>query len=120
MAYVFKLPLTVTEEIMRYAIGYPSDRTKDMMADVVRTEIHILTRPRSDRITWDGPGRGDNLFEDWLCIDNVIFNLPLRGGHMIIHEWTFLGVYKERNMDLLQQQCEACEPAELTLQRTHF
>ena len=38
MAYVFKLPPTITEEIMRYAIGYPSDCIKDMMANVERIE----------------------------------------------------------------------------------
>ena len=38
MAYVFKLPPTVTDQIMRFAIGYPSDRIKDMMARVERIE----------------------------------------------------------------------------------
>ena len=38
MAYVFKLPPTVTEEIMRYDIGYPSDRIKDMMTRVERID----------------------------------------------------------------------------------
>ena len=38
MAYVFKLPPTVTDQIMRYAIGYPSDRIKDMIARVERIE----------------------------------------------------------------------------------
>ena len=39
MAYVFKLPPTVTDQIMRFAIGYPSDRIKDMMARVERIEL---------------------------------------------------------------------------------
>ena len=38
MAYAFKLPPTVTDQIMRFAIGYPSDRIKDMMARVERIE----------------------------------------------------------------------------------
>ena len=41
MAYVFKLPPTVTDQIMRYAIGYPSDRIKDMMARVERIECTL-------------------------------------------------------------------------------
>ena len=42
MAYVFKLPPTVTDQIMRYAIGYPSDRIKDMMARVEK--LNVLSR----------------------------------------------------------------------------
>ena len=41
MASVFKLPPTVTDQIMRYAIGYPGDRVKDMMARVERIEFQV-------------------------------------------------------------------------------
>ena len=41
MASVFKLPPTVTDQIMRCAIGYPSDRIKDMMARVERIAFQV-------------------------------------------------------------------------------
>ena len=47
MAYVFKLPQTVTEEIMRYAIGYPCDRIRAMVAGLRREETRNLPDARA-------------------------------------------------------------------------
>jgi len=113
MAYVFKLPQTVTEEIMRYAIGYPRDRLRAIAADVVRTEIHFSKPCWRIDVTWWGAGRGNKWFRGGF---RMIWHNDMRCLLM----WLCLERDRERKMDLLQQQSEACEPAELALQRTHF
>ena len=117
MAYVFKLPPTVTEEIMRYAVGYPRDRLRAIAADVVRTEGEHRLKPWSKTVvSWKGSGRGENWFSGRFRLvfhdDPPLFGLP--------SEWKYLERDREVKMRLLQDQCEACEPAELQLQRTHF
>ena len=116
MAYVFKLPQTVTEEILRFAIGYPRDRLRAIAADVVRTEIHNLKPWSKTVVNWHGPSRGDNWFKGRfrLVWDN---DLPYHGFPT---GFKFVDFDREVEMRLLQQQSEACEPAELALQRTHF
>ena len=106
MASVFKLPPTVTDQIMRFAIGYPSDRLRAITADVVRTSWQ--TPSSKTVVDWNGPGRGDN----WL---SGIFRLVWDNDR----EWQ-MERDREVEMLLLQEQCEACEPAELQLQRTYF
>ena len=129
MAYVFKLPQTVTEDIMRYAIGYPRDRLRAIAADVVRTEI------REDRdsywkiiVTWYGATwHKDSQYRlgntNWfrgrfrLVWDRA---LPRRSYHGLPTGLEYVERDREVRMKLLQKQCEACEPAELQLQRTQF
>ena len=60
MAYVFKLPPTVTDQIMRFAIGYPGDRVKDMMARVKRIEFQVDSDIVQKYVKWSeftGPWR---------------------------------------------------------------
>ena len=57
MAYVFKLPPTVTEEIMRNVVGYPRDRIRDMMSTVARAILDgRFGRPLAEwgpyHVTW--------------------------------------------------------------------
>ena len=113
MAYVFKLPQTVTEEIMRYAIGYPRDRLRAIAADVVRTEIHNLKPWSKTDVTWWGAGRGSKWFRGGF---RMIWHNDMRCLLM----WLCLERDREKKMRLLQDQCEPCEPAELQLQRTQF
>ena len=112
MAYVFKLPQTVTEEIMRYAIGYPCDRLCAIAADVVRTETHL--QGREYVVNWGGPSLGDNRVLGRFA--NVTTGLypGLRT------EYGYLERRREVEMELLQEQCEPCEPTELELQRMYF
>ena len=125
MAYVFKLPPTVTEEIMRYAIGYPRDRLRTIAADVVRTEIQMLEPCCKVIVTWYGATwHKDSQYRlgntNWfrgrfrLVWDN---DLPYHG---LPTGFKFVERDREVEMELLQEQCEACEPAELQLQRTQF
>ena len=101
MAYVFKLPPTVTEEIMRYAIGYPSDRLRDIAKQIKRTE-----RQNS---------RGDLLIE-------------YEGTHLMLlwtHDGQHSPFFRHERLDEARAKyygefCESCEPAELQLERTHF
>ena len=63
MAYVFKLPPTVTEAIMRLAIGYPSDRVRAIAADVRRIECryHVFWKLQNKQITESFFFKRDNL-----------------------------------------------------------
>ena len=106
MAYVFKLPPTVTEDIMRYAVGYPRDRLRAIAADVVRTEI---SKPFwKIQVRWSGAGLG-RLFLTW-------HNLP--GSEGLPGYWKYLELCKEYEVRRLQCECDACEPYSLQLERT--
>ena len=101
MAYVFKLPPTVTEEIMRYAIGYPSDRICSIATGVMRSE-KLDTRYS---VCWY-----HMLDHDFLMFwydDQHEYFVDLRERD------------KKRSLRLLQEQCEPCEPTELELQHMY-
>ena len=107
MAYVFKLPQTVTEEIMRYVIGYPCDRIRAMVAAVRRSErLHFFD--------------GTNILNS---------KYSVYWYHMLDHGFCMFWYTpppdlmerdKKRRLRLLQEQCEPCEPTELELQRMYF
>ena len=80
MAYVFKLPPTVTDQIMRFAIGYPSDRIKDMMARVDRIECKDDSDPECiiEYVKWIemlGPKRNC-----WLLLIRKMLTVSSRHG----------------------------------------
>ena len=106
MAYVFKLPPTVTDQIMRFAIGYPSDRMRDIVNSVERIEYHTV------------PGG---------CLIEWRYNGTYIPGLMMVHiapRWNdSFRRWKTRDEDRVKYYgdfCDACEPAELQLERTHF
>ena len=114
MAYVFKLPQTVTEEIMRFAIGYPRDRLRAIAADVVRTEI---SKPFwKIQVKWCGAGLGENWFKGRFCL--IWHNYP--GFEGLPSSWKYLEYDREAEVRLLQRECEPCEPYNFQLQRTVF
>ena len=114
MAYVFKLPQTVTEEIMMCAIGYPRDRLRALAADVVRTEIHFFLEGRAKyMVSWLTAGPGGNWLEGGFRI--IWYNEPL------LSFWAAsLARDNGKKMRLLQKQYEPCEPTDLELQRMQF
>ena len=112
MAYVFKLPPTVTEEIMRYAVGYPRDRLRAIAARVSRTEIS--KRFWKIQVVWFDRAlrkfRGRFILT-WANLD---------GFEGLPSSWKWLEYDREAEMRLLQCECEPCEPYSLQLQRTAF
>ena len=89
MAYVFKLPPTVTEDIMRHAVGYPRDRLRAIAADVVRTEIskpfwkvHVRWELPIEQLALPRP----QLLFDRLCL--TWHNLP--GFEGLPSSWKYL------------------------------
>ena len=107
MAYVFKLPQTVTEEIMRYAIGYPCDRLR-AAANIVRTENHFVPEGRAKYLVYWFHWLEDGFRILWF---KHMFSSFLEAS---------LERDKKKRMRLLQEQCEPCEPTELELQRMYF
>ena len=108
MAYVFKLPQTVTEEIMRYAIGYPRDRLCSIATGVRRSEMHHLFDGRIRySVVWYYRMLHDGFLMFWY--DNQ---------HLFLVD--LMEPDKKRRLRLLQEQCEPCEPTELELQRMYF
>ena len=110
MAYVFKLPQTVTEEIMRYAIGYPSDRIRAIMAGLRREDSRNLPDARA---TWKGVC--------WYHGSEFSHKSVVRMGGGDFFMWKndpsvdLMERDKKRRLRRLQQQCEQCEPTELEL-----
>ena len=110
MAYVFKLPQTVTEEIMRYAIGYPRDRLCSIATGVERNERQDLfygTNILKYSVYWCHMlDHGFHMYWDTPpCCSSLV---------------DFMEREKKRRLRLLQEQCEPCEPTELELQRMRF
>ena len=103
MAYVFKLPQTVTEEIMRYAIGYPSDRIRAMVAGLRREETRNL---REARVTYRAVFWYHKSEDFFMWKNDASVDLMERD--------------KKRRLRRLQEQCESCEPTKLELQRMYF
>ena len=113
MAYVFKLPPTVTDQIMRFTVGYPRDRINQMMARVERIECKDDSDPERIQkyVKWielRGPSRNCEI----LLMQKRLFPES-------IDDWIH-GLFIARAMVRAQQQCDACEPVELALQRTQF
>ena len=116
----------VSDTIMRFAVGYPRDRLRDIMNNVTRTEKggcldastaadyhHMdlvvrwkwpasLRRPRCMRMT----------FIMWVDGPTYAHLQTLKIAHL---QWP-----QKLKVDGLGFTCDACEPVELQLQRTHF
>ena len=116
MSYVFKLPPTIIEDIMRYAIGYPRDRLRAIAADVVRTKISVFDPWWKTQVSWSGAGRGRNWIRGWFFLTWRELH-GLRGHHLGMEFFEYDRKYEMRR---LQEQCEPCEPVDLELQRTHL
>ena len=113
----------VTDSIMRFAVGYPRDRLKDIMNIVARKEkisrswlqttdgiVHWTT----DLIVqWKWPGRRMRMnFIMW--IDDATY-VHLQTVKIADLEWP-----QRLKVDDLAFTCDACEPVELELQRTQL
>ena len=128
----------VSDTIMRFAVGYPRDRMRDIMDKIVR---------RPDRVNWRGGAYSDVVWQvpskflhsklrdprfvtDWsstgtenhrMCVRFVTLPLPPAtfGGHPLSENKTREYI-RESYAQRLQWTCDACEPVELELQRSHF
>ena len=105
----------VSDTIMRFAVGYPRDRMRDIMDKIVRTEETgdcdrtiqwkwpaSLRLPRCIRIT----------FIMWVDNATYVHLRTLKIAHL---QWS-----QRNKVDDLAFTCDACEPVELELQRTRF
>ena len=115
MAYIFKLPQTVTEEIMRYAIGYPCDRIRAMVAGLRREETRNLPEARATYrgVCWYH--RSEFSHRSVVEMGGAEFFMWKNDPSVDLMEYD-----KKRRLRLLQEQCEPCEPTELELQRMYF
>ena len=124
MAYALKLPPTVTEEIMRYAVGYPRDRLRAIAARVKRTEK--LKPYWKIQIRWELPD--EVVLPAWSHIRSErCMKLTWYYPQMYEHNKEELSLPCEiltdkrtRTMIQLQDTCEACEPLSLSAERNHF
>ena len=122
MAYVFKLPPTVTEEIMRNVVGYPRDRIRDMMSTVARAILDgRFGRPLAEwgpyHVTW----RYKRYSNDDDC-DYHVMGFNPESMDMTIdddREGSYERLMHE-GLKRLAHTCDACEPYSLQLQRTKF
>ena len=129
MAYVFKLPPTLTEEIMRYAVGYPRDRLRDVAAGIERIERfrhsvessssivfkHLTTivkwKVPSEEISWArGPLQWPVLTLFWVY----------RRGVEEPESWQILDRERQSCIRNSTWECDACEPLSLSAERSHF
>ena len=95
----------VTDSIMRFAVGYPRDRLRDIVNAVERIEYHIHT---GCILEWryDGtyiPGLMKVFISPRWC--DAFYRLKRQDEDRAKYYGEF---------------CEACEPVELELQRTRF
>ena len=126
----------VTDSIMRFAVGYPRDRLRDIASTVTRRDSgrQCLLQPSTHDVSWkvdaaqlaenlhsltnwDGPIRGRSYF----CasfdtrpppqIKDI--DRPLSGYDKFEYS---RGFHTQR----LYSTCDACEPVELQLQRSRF
>ena len=116
MAYVFKLPQTVTEEIMRYAIGYPRERLCSVATGIRRSDRHLEDRHDffwGTHIAWYSV-HWYHMLDHRL---SLYWNTPPCWDMRTLNKMEY---DKKRRLRRLQQQCEPCEPTELELQRMYF
>ena len=95
----------VTDSIMRFAIGYPRDRLRDIANAIKRIEYHNHT---SSLLVWRyngtiGIGLG-------VAISH-------RGRSDSFSRWE---LRDEDRVKYYGEFCDACEPVELQLHRTHL
>ena len=116
MAYVFKLPQTVTEKIMRYAIGYPRERLCSVATGIRRSDRHLEDRHdffEGTHIAWYSV-HWYHMLDHRL---SLYWNTPPCWDMRTLNKMEY---DKKRRLRRLQQQCEPCEPTELELQRMYF
>ena len=128
MAYALSLPQTITEEIMRYAVGYPHERMRALSKLVVRTETWhdepstILDersrRPPIVQITWRVPNELKKM--KYGCPYQIDLTWRNWCGKIVPGKWYDLEVDRRVEMWDLQDECEACEPNSLSAKRSHF
>ena len=92
----------VTDRIMRFAVGYPRDRLRDMVSATERIESRD---DNSSLISWRNDG----------AILMVLISHRRRADSFA--RWELLD---EDRVKYYGDVCDACEPAELQHQRTHF
>ena len=105
----------VSDTIMRFAVGYPRDRLNDIMNSVTRTEKSSLSRflPGDRIVKWKWPGHCIRMtFIAW--VDGATY-VHLRTLKIADLQWS-----QGNKVDDLAFTCDACEPVELELQRTHI
>ena len=98
----------VTDSIMRFAVGYPRDRVRDMMAIVKRSEKHYHDNIPDDVVVSWRPCRGGKQIR--MC-----FILGIRTLEHVKLDWD-----REEKIEDLAFTCDACEPLEMQLQRSRF
>ena len=92
----------VTDCIMRFAVGYPRDRVRDIVSDIERIEHHDGA---SSLIEWRYNGtRPVWVLSSSTCRDSFI-------------RWKLLD---EARVKYFGDFCDACEPEELQQHRTRF
>ena len=116
----------VSDTIMRFAVGYPRDRMKDMMTGVRRKDVifrvsskflHPKLRDPRSLTDWSSTGTGYHL----MCIHFESGPLPqTRYEDHPLSGTRYREYLRESHAQRLQWTCDACEPVDLELQRTHF
>ena len=97
----------VSDTIMRFAVGYPRDRLRDMGASIKRKEKgrELTLDPNEFCVRWRTPWRN--------------FRMLFIGGRRTF-EHAVLDDDREAKVEDLAFTCDACEPVELELQRTRL
>ena len=99
----------VSDTIMRFAVGYPRDRLRDIANDIERIEYHDHT---SSLLHWRHRRRHHGTMGTVL---SVAISHRRRSDCFIRWE-----LRDEDRVKYYGEFCDACEPVELQLQRTHF
>ena len=134
----------VTDRIMRFAVGYPRDRLRDIASTISRRDgaHQYIKHPWMRSVLWrvDSAQLAKNLprFTNWIgplhgnCVLVASFDtrpqpqlkdLDHRRYHPYAHcdcEYDDLENSTSFRTQLLYSTCDACEPVELQLQRSGF
>ena len=124
----------VTDRIMRFAVGYPRDRLRDIVSTVTRYDSVDIFRPWLERAIWtvDAEQLADNLhllnFWDEGYRDKSYFRVSfdtrpppqIKDVDRPGDGYNQLEYSRGLHARSLYFTCEACEPEELQHQRTLF
>ena len=95
----------VTDRIMRFTVGYPRDRLRDIVNAIERIEHH---NDISSLLEWRYNGTHR---------PGLMVAISHRGANDSFSRWEILD---EDRVKYYGDFCDACEPVELQLQRSRF
>ena len=114
-AFASSLPASVVDTIMRFSVGYPRDRLRDLAAMIERTDINhsIIGNPEMIGTRWDFPVAAVSANSTLDFVHDQIEDFWFVFMLFTTTEWSrgepsFYPSRVEPNLGLMQLECEPC------------